>query len=84
MKKNEWKHRCDTIVDDSCLELVVSYNIREEESQIEECHGFHELGGGHEVELLSVEVVIAGIGIDILKQLNDKQQQRVIDNLEIW
>jgi hypothetical protein len=84
MKKHEWEHRCDTVVDDSCLELVVSYNIREEESQIEECHGFHEVGGGHEVELLSVEVVIAGKGIDILKQLNPKQEQRIIDNLEIW
>lgn len=33
-------------------------------------------------ELLSVEVVIAGIGIDILPQLTDKQKLAIIQELD--
>lgn len=35
------------------------------------------------VELNSVEIVIAGRGIDILPRLTDKQKEEVINNLSI-
>jgi hypothetical protein len=35
------------------------------------------------IELNSVEIVIAGRGIDILPKLTDKQKEEVIDNLSI-
>ena len=35
------------------------------------------------IELNSVEVVIAGSGIDILPKLTDKQKEEVINNLSI-
>ena len=35
------------------------------------------------IELNSVEVVIAGRGIDILPKLTDKQKEEVINNLSI-
>ena len=35
------------------------------------------------VELNSVEIVIAGRGIDILPKLTDKQKEEVINNLSI-
>ena len=36
------------------------------------------------VELNSVEIVIAGRGIDILPKLTDKQKEEVINNLSIY
>lgn len=36
------------------------------------------------VELNSVEIVIAGKGIDILPRLTDKQKEEVINNLSIY
>lgn len=36
------------------------------------------------VELNSVEIVIAGKGIDILSRLTDKQKEEVINNLSIY
>ena len=36
------------------------------------------------VELNSVEIVIAGRGIDILSKLTDKQKEEVINNLSIY
>lgn len=36
------------------------------------------------VELNSVEIVIAGKGIDILFRLTDKQKEEIINNLSIY
>ena len=36
------------------------------------------------VELNSVEIVIAGKGIDILSRLTDKQKEEVVNNLSIY
>lgn len=36
------------------------------------------------VELNSVEIVIAGKGVDILSRLTDKQKEEVINNLSIY
>ena len=36
------------------------------------------------VELNSVEIIIAGRGIDILPKLTDKQKEEVINNLSIY
>jgi hypothetical protein len=36
------------------------------------------------VELNSVEIVIAGLGIDILPRMSEKQKEEVINNLSIY
>jgi len=36
------------------------------------------------IELNSVEIIIAGRGIDILPKLTDKQKEEVINNLSIY
>jgi|APGre2960657404_1045060.scaffolds.fasta_scaffold103100_2 hypothetical protein len=36
------------------------------------------------IELNSVEIVIAGRGVDILPKLTDKQKEEVINNLSIY
>ena len=70
-----------TISDDGCVEVVVGYNYEISESQIEECHGFHEVGNRINVNLEYVEVVIAGIGVQILPMLTQKQTDTIINNL---
>ena len=83
MGKYDWKEKCELTVYDKCYEIHVTYNYKYEDSQIEECHGFHEKGGGYVVDLLSVEVVICNISIDITNNLNEEQIQKIIDNLKI-
>lgn len=36
------------------------------------------------IELNSVEIVIAGRGIDILPKLTDKQKEEIINNLSVY
>lgn len=77
MKKN-----CETICDDNGIEIIVGYLYDQSESQKEEGHGLHEVGLMVYTELMSVEVVIAGTGIDILPRLSDKQQDHIISKLQ--
>lgn len=77
MKKN-----CETICDDNGIEIIVGYLYDQSESQIEETHGYHEVGLMVYTELRSVEVVISGIGVNILPQLSDKQKEHIISKLQ--
>lgn len=77
MKKN-----CETICDDNGIEIIVGYLYDQSESQTEEGHGYHEVGLMVYTELRSVEVVIAGTGVNILPQLSDKQKEHIISKLQ--
>jgi len=74
----------ETIVEQGCIEMLVTYVWEQEPSQIEECHGYHELGGGVLVDLLNVEVIIKGKSIDILPFLDKRQEMAIIDDLSIF
>ena len=66
-------------------ELLVSYSevIIKNEPNIEECHGTHVINNDDVIiTLLSVEVVICGIGIDILPRLTKKQKNNIIQSIE--
>jgi hypothetical protein len=77
MKKNT-----ELIVDDAGLEILVAYRYERNPSQIEECHGYHEMGGGINVELEAVEVIVkGGSSVNILPFLNSKQEDYIIDKL---
>jgi hypothetical protein len=60
-------------------ELLVTYEYYRT-TRTEECHGIHTLID-EDINLLSVEVVIAGIGIDITDKLTPKQKQAIIHDL---
>jgi hypothetical protein len=73
----------ETIIDESGIELLVGYEYDKSPS-------FHaEIGNpstyvGEMVytELTSVELVIAGVGLNILRQLTEKQKEHIISLLE--
>ncbi len=75
-----------TIIDDNGIELIVAYKADQSPSQIEECHGLHEVGNLVSVSLESVELVIAGVGMELLPALSKKQQsfieQKIINSHE--
>lgn len=60
-------------------ELLVTYEYSRS-TRTEEFHGTHTFIE-EEINLLSVEVVIAGIGIDITYMLTPKQKQAIIHDL---
>lgn len=72
-----------TIIDEPGIEFIAGGKIEFQGSQIEECHGFHDVGGGCDITLTSVEIVIAGSGIDILSQLSKKQIEKIIGKIEV-
>ena len=78
MKKNT-----ETLIDDNGIEVQVSYLYEKSPSQIEECHGRHEVGNMVYTELIAVEVVIAGTSINILHMMDERQIQKIIKNLSI-
>ena len=82
--KSQFETRSETSVDEGCVEVLVTYRIEQEASQVEECHGYHELGNNTLVELTHVEVIIGGKSVDILKFLDKKQEDKLIDCLSIW
>lgn len=74
-------HNSEIICDDNGFELLVGYDFEKNPSQIEEGHGFHETGLMIYTELKSVELIIAGIGIDVLDVLNEKQKEFITQKL---
>jgi len=75
------KHTCETIVDDNGIELTVGYDYEITPSQVEECHGLHDVGNFIYTELKTVEVVIKGKGIDILPFLTSMQEDYIVSLL---
>lgn len=76
--KLKMEKKCITLVDENGIELLVGYDREESGSQVEEGHGLHEVGELVYRELTSVEVVIRGIGIDILPMMEEKQKESIV------
>ena len=69
----------ETLIDEAGIEILVNYS-KEWNDQKEDFHGEHDLSGwGY--NLNSVELVIAGTGINITKQLNLKQNHAILDKV---
>lgn len=73
------KHSVETI---EGVELLVSYDYNEQSIRVEEFHGYHYFDDSS-VVLKSVEVVIAGVGIDITDQLTASQTKAIIHDLKL-
>jgi len=71
----------ETIVDDNNIEMVVEYEYEKTSSQVEEGHGYHDVGNMIYTTLKTVELIIAGVGIDIISTLNDRQKNFIISKL---
>lgn len=72
MKKNQIN-----LIDDNGIEITAQYTSEHVDSQIEEGHGYHEVGNYDHIELISVMVYIAKQGIDITDRLNEKQIAKI-------
>lgn len=71
----------ECIVEENGIEINVLYEYEISESQIEEGHGQHEVGNLIETELKIVELIIDGIGVDVLPVLNELQKSKIISKL---
>lgn len=75
-------HNCETLSDDNGFEILASYSFQKEKSYYEE-------PGNPETfvepmvytELHSVELLVAGRGIDILPLLTEKEKSFIISKL---
>lgn len=74
----------EILVEQGCFEILVDYDWEESAKQIEEGHGYHDVGGQVNVTLNSIEVVVCGVGIQILPLLNQQQKDRIIEDLSIY
>lgn len=72
----------ETICDDNGFELLVNYDFEKSESQVEEGHGRHEVGCMVYTELRSIELVVAGRGIQLLKHLTTTEKEFIISKLQ--
>lgn len=68
------KHNAETIVDESGIEVLVGYDYNKQDNAHPETAVF-------DTELTSVEVVIGGRGIDILKQLTEPEKDFIVSKL---
>lgn len=66
-----------TMIDDSGIELNITYTMEHVPSHIEEGHGYHELGNYDIIELDGVELDIYGQTINILDKLGKHQQENI-------
>lgn len=76
MKTND-----ENVVDQNGFEIHVEYNYEISDSQIEEGHGFHEVGRLVYTELTSVKLLMEENALDLLPLLNDKQKSYIISKL---
>ena len=76
------ENNSECLVDENGIEILVNYDYEESECQLEEGHGTHEVGCMIYTELKSVEVVISGIGIDILPSMNQLQKEAIVNKLD--
>jgi len=72
----------ETLIDDNGIEVIVGYNYEKDAPYFAEINNpatFVPATVG--TELTSVEIVICGVGIDVLPQLNEKQKSFLINKL---
>jgi hypothetical protein len=80
MSRNKPTTQVITLSDESGIEVMVNYT-RQWEDQKEGFHGEHDMSG-YSYSFNSAEVVIAGEGIDITKQLSIRQVQKILQEIE--
>lgn len=72
----------ELIVDNNGFEILVSYDYEEEKARYEEQGNVASfVAESVYTELRSVEVIIAGTGIDILPMMNKRQHNQIIEKL---
>lgn len=59
------------------VELKVTYEFEQMPSQIEECHGFHEVGKLIYVEVTDVKLMISEDGLSVLSIMTEDQIKKV-------
>lgn len=69
---------------DGDIELKITYDFEQMESQIEECHGQHEAGKMMYIELTDVKLMVADSeeGLSVLALLSKKQIKTIINNIQ--
>lgn len=73
----------ETLVDENGIELIVGYEYDKTEPYYEEPGNVASfVEPTVETTLHSVEVVIAGKGVDILNQLTEQQKQSIVSKLD--
>jgi len=79
------EHKVESFEIAGRIEMLVGFDVsKKTDIEIHEWHGIHEIiNEDTKVQLTSIEIVIAGKGVDILPFLNRKQRQEIIDNLPI-
>ncbi len=76
------QNNSETLVDENGIEILVNYDYEKTEGYNEEpSNAASYVEPTVYTELKSVEVVIAGIGVDILPSLNEKQKAAIINKL---
>lgn len=68
----------------NCIEILIGYDeiITRHPPIMEECHGPRIVNqDAVEIKLTSVEIVISGVGVDILPILDDRKREAIIDCL---
>jgi hypothetical protein len=76
------KHSTNTFpIDDIGEEIIVGFDYEFKYDTGE--HTGHNLVNESTIELTSVEVVMCGVGVDILPQLNQEQKHLIISKIEI-
>ena len=63
-------------------QLLVAYLYEKQPMRVEEFHGYHYFDDSS-VAIKSVEVLIAGVGIDITDQLTPSQMRAIIHDLKL-
>jgi hypothetical protein len=76
MKKNT-----EYIVDDNGITIEVDYSYEKSPRQIEECHGYHDVGNLVYTEINHVYLCIDGRDIDILPLLHENEKEAIISKL---
>lgn len=74
-----YMNNTETLVDESGIELLVNYDC--EKADYEDQDSFTPTATMTCTELKSVEIVIAGIGIELLDKMNDRQKKAIISQL---
>jgi hypothetical protein len=67
---------------ETTFEILISYKAQHIPSQIEEGHGYHELGNYTEIEVTKVEIVTEKDSIDITRYLPASVLNEITNSIE--
>jgi hypothetical protein len=66
-----------TLCDDNGFEIVAQYIIEHVQSQIEEGHGYHEVGDYDYIQLYQLDIIFCQQPITITHKLTSKQRHQI-------